>query len=115
MVIRALVHEIEGTACRYRRCGRPSGFFDVQSELSSWYIILCMLLLYKYLLLWGCDVRSTRCLPVVAPSQYMYTHLGAQLPPCNHSATECGDGSGQSVHGNVGHGGWLRRRDQISA
>ena len=35
MVIRALVHEIEGAACRYRRCGRPSGFFDVQSELSS--------------------------------------------------------------------------------
>ena len=35
MVIRALVHEIEGTACRYRRCGRPSAFFDVQSELSS--------------------------------------------------------------------------------
>ena len=35
MVIRALVHEIEGAACQYRRCGRPSGFFDVQSELSS--------------------------------------------------------------------------------
>ena len=40
MVIRALVHEIEGTACRYRRCGRPSGFFDVQSELSSCNIVL---------------------------------------------------------------------------
>ena len=39
MVIRALVHEIEGAACRYRRCGRPSGFFDVQSELSSQFVV----------------------------------------------------------------------------
>ena len=35
IVNKALVHEIEGAACRYWRCGRPSGFFDVQSELSS--------------------------------------------------------------------------------
>ena len=50
---------------------------------------------------------------VVAPSQYAH-NLGPRCPRRICSVNERGDVSGQSVHGNMGHGGWLRRGDQIS-